>query len=56
MGLFIAFDSGEQFDDGATTVPGEAGFTQDAAKTHFGDKAFYYSGTPNWSPPEETAE
>lgn len=41
----------EQFDDGLTLKPGEAGFIRDLAEQHFGHKEFSYMGTPNWAPP-----
>ena len=59
MGVFIAYDDNESFDDGLDFIPGEEGFTMDIAKAHYGDRGFYYSGTPNWQPhypPEDPAE
>lgn len=53
MALWQHDKSGEQFDDGGTTRPGEEGFTRELAEAHFGDKAFSYKGTPNWTPPAE---
>lgn len=53
MGLFIAYDDGEQFDDGLAALSSEENFTTELALAHFKDRTFYYSGTPNWAPPPE---
>jgi hypothetical protein len=51
MALWKHDNNHEIYDDGATTQPGEDGFTRELAEKHFGDKDFSYMGTPNWAPP-----
>lgn len=53
MALWKSEKPEDDFDDGLTAKPGEAGFTREVAEKHFGHKNFNYSGTPNWVPPAQ---
>lgn len=58
MAIWMNAKTGDQYDDGLTAKPGEAGFTRDkadvwAAGKGYAAKDVNYVGTPNWVAPTD---